>query len=82
MQQWWQVLSVSPRTAPSDGAQVCTYVRRSAVDRHDSQQVIGLRLPNKIVNRFLRFHGLPSGCAQRTLVLQETSCTWCLSVQL
>ena len=82
MQRCWQGLSVSPRTAPSDGARLCTYFRWIADDRHNAQRVIGLRLPYRVVNRFLRFrtgcHGLPSDVGAHQGVPRERRfCTLC-----
>ena len=82
MQRCWQGLSVSPRTAPSEGARLCTYLIWFADDRHDSQRVIGLRLPYRVVSRFLRFrtgcHGLPSDVGAHQGVPRERRfCTLC-----
>ena len=60
----------------------CTYFRWIADDRHNAQRVIGLRLPYRVVNRFLRFrtgcHGLPSDVGAHQGVPRERRfCTLC-----
>jgi hypothetical protein len=80
----WQGLSISPRTCPSRGAQLCTYLRWFARPSLLPPRVSALRLPIGVrrLRIFLRFrmgcHGLPVDVGRRTGVPRtQRVCPWC-----
>ncbi len=80
----WQGLSISPRTCPSRGAQLCSYLRWFARPSLLPPTFSALRLPIGVrrLRIFLRFrrgcHGLPVDVDRRTgLPRTQRVCLWC-----
>ena len=81
-----QQLDISPRTCPSRGALLCTYVRWFQRPDNVSSCPAQLHLPRRTVQRFLRFrsgcHGLTNDLGRRTGTPPCGAALWALSCGL
>ena len=60
----WESVALNPRSCPSEGARLCTYLRWFACPTHNQIELLRLPLPYKTMVKFLRFrtgcHALPN----------------------
>ena len=60
----WESVAANPRSCPSEGARLCTYLRWFACPTHNQIELLRLPLPYKAMVKFLRFrtgcHALPN----------------------
>ena len=55
----WESVALNPRSCPSEGARLCTYLRWFACPTHNQLELLRLPLPYKAMVKFLRVR---TGC--------------------